>query len=44
MRARKPVFLVYSETQPTLSAALKREFEIKKLNKLEKELLIKGLS
>lgn len=33
--------LVYTETQPDLSNALKREIEIKKLTKIKKESLIK---
>jgi len=41
MRAFKSFELVYSETRPTLSKALKREIEIKKLSHSEKEKLIK---
>ena len=36
-RAKRPVTLVYSEAIPNRSAALKREAEIKKLSKREKE-------
>lgn len=39
VRARLPVRLVYSETVSDKSAALKREWEIKKLSKSEKEKL-----
>lgn len=44
LRGFKSFELVYSETQPTLSQALKREIEIKKLSHAEKELLIKQYS
>jgi putative endonuclease len=40
-RARLPVKLVYSELQPDLSAAYKREYAIKRLTRVEKEKLIK---
>jgi putative endonuclease len=40
-RSRRPVKLVYFEKHRTLSKALKREFEIKKLTKIKKEELIK---
>ena len=40
-KARRPVALKYSEKLPTLSEALKREFEIKKLTRKEKLDLIK---
>jgi putative endonuclease len=43
-RSRKPVKLVYFEKHKTLSAVLKREFEIKKLNKIEKESLISNFT
>jgi putative endonuclease len=36
-RAKRPVTLVYSEAIPNRSAALKREAEIKKLSKQQKE-------
>jgi putative endonuclease len=38
---RRPVFLVYYETFEDKSSALRREFEIKKLSKLQKEELVK---
>ena len=41
-RARRPVEKVYIETLQDYSSALKREAEIKKLSKAEKELLIKN--
>ncbi len=39
-RSRKPVELVWQETLESESAARKREIEIKKLKKAEKEILI----
>lgn len=39
-RARRPVGLCYSEEFQTLSEALKREYQIKKLSKIEKLNLI----
>jgi putative endonuclease len=39
-RSRRPVKLVYVETCSTLSAALKREAEIKKLSRAKKMQLI----
>ena len=39
-RGRRPVELVYSEEMPTKSLALKREIEIKKLKRHQKEKLI----
>ena len=39
-RARRPVKLVYTESCKTRSDAAKREIEIKKLCKKEKELLL----
>ena len=39
-RAKRPVTLVYTENHPNRSEALKREYEIKKLPKQEKEALI----
>jgi putative endonuclease len=36
---RRPVSLVYRERCPSRSAALKREYEVKQLNRTEKELL-----
>jgi predicted GIY-YIG superfamily endonuclease len=40
-RSRLPVKLVYSEPQKSKSTALKREAAIKKLRRVEKELLLK---
>ena len=40
-RGRLPIAMVYFEEMPDKSAALKRENELKKLKKTEKELLIK---
>ncbi|MHC1717569.1 MAG: GIY-YIG nuclease family protein [Acidaminococcaceae bacterium] len=40
-RGRLPIEMVYFEEMPDKSAALKRENELKKLKKVEKELLIK---
>ncbi|MCR4276944.1 MAG: GIY-YIG nuclease family protein [Candidatus Roizmanbacteria bacterium] len=42
-RVRRPVELVYFEKHRTLSKVLKREFEIKKLTKIEKEELIRNV-
>jgi putative endonuclease len=39
-RARRPVVLVYQETAATRSDALKREYRIRRLGRVEKELLI----
>ncbi|MCX6732496.1 MAG: GIY-YIG nuclease family protein [Candidatus Roizmanbacteria bacterium] len=39
-RGRKPVTLVYVEKIKTVSLALKREYEIKKLTKMQKEDLV----
>jgi predicted GIY-YIG superfamily endonuclease len=39
-RYRLPVTLIYQEVQPTKSAALKRELEIKKLSRKAKQRLI----
>ena len=41
-RGRLPIEMVYFEEMPDKSAALKRENELKKLKKAEKELLIKA--
>jgi len=38
-KSRRPVTLIYSEQHPTLSDALKREYEIKHLSRKEKEKL-----
>ena len=40
-RTRRPVKLVYIEELPDKSTALKREWEIKKLTRRQKELLLK---
>ncbi|MEK7177366.1 MAG: GIY-YIG nuclease family protein [Patescibacteria group bacterium] len=40
-RSRRPVKLVYFEKYKTISEVLKRESEIKRMNKPEKEILIK---
>ena len=40
--SRRPVVLKYSEKFDTLSAALKREYQIKKLSRLEKGKLLCG--
>lgn len=40
LRAKKPVQLVYSEQYPDIQAAMKREREVKKLTKAQKEALI----
>ncbi len=42
-RGRGPLELVYQEEVPDKSAALKREIEIKRLTRQEKERLIKGM-
>lgn len=44
MRSFRSFELVYKETYQTLSKALKREIEIKKLSHMEKEILIKSKS
>jgi putative endonuclease len=38
---RRPVRLVYTESHDTLSAALKREYQIKQLPRLEKRALVR---
>lgn len=40
--SRRPVKLVYSEPHPDRSSALKREAQIKRFTRREKENLIKG--
>lgn len=40
-RARRPVYLVYIEQQDSRSLASSREYAIKRLNKTDKEALIK---
>lgn len=42
-RSRRPVKLVYFEKYRTITEVLKREFEIKKLTKAEKEILVSNL-
>lgn len=39
-RSRRPVKLVYTEKYKTINEVLKREFEIKKMTKVQKEKLI----
>jgi predicted GIY-YIG superfamily endonuclease len=39
-RIHRPVKIVYQETQPDRSSALRREWEIKKLNSAQKKLLL----
>lgn len=41
-KSHKPVVIIYKEEFATKSEALKREAEIKKLSKIEKEKLILG--
>jgi putative endonuclease len=41
-RGRRPVKLVYVESCPTLSDALKREAQVKKLSKVQKMRLIEN--
>jgi putative endonuclease len=41
-RARLPIKIVYSEEFPTLSEALKREAQVKKLKRVDKEKLLDG--
>ncbi len=41
LRAKKPVLLVYSEQYLDIKSALRREIEVKKWSKREKEILIK---
>ena len=43
-RQRGPVELVYSETLPDRSAALRREEEIKRRGRRYKELLVRGIA
>ena len=44
MRSFESFELVYKETLPTLSRALKREIELKKLSHRQKEALITGIN
>lgn len=41
-RSRLPVFLLYSEQVETKSLALKREYEIKRMKRKQKESLVNG--
>jgi len=41
-RARRPVFLVYTERHPDRSSAQKREYALKQLSRAGKEALIQG--
>jgi len=41
-RVRRPVRLVYHETLDSRAAASRREYELKKLTKLQKEKLVKS--
>lgn len=41
-KIRRPVEIIYTENFETLSEARKRECEIKKLNRIQKEKLIKN--
>lgn len=42
-RARRPVSLVYHELSESRSAAMRREIEIKRLKKQDKEMLAGGI-
>ena len=42
LRSKKPAVLVYKEEYPDLKTALKREIEVKKLSKLNKEALVRA--
>ena len=41
-RSRLPVQLAYFETYPTKQEAMRREWELKRLSKAEKEKLVRG--
>jgi len=41
-KSRQPVKLVYFEKFPTLQLAMRREFQIKKWTKVNKETLVEG--
>ena len=43
-KARRPVTLVYSESAPSRSAAVKREGQIKRMTRAQKEKLINTIS
>ena len=40
LRAKKPVKLVYSESYLTIQEAMKREYQVKQMPKIQKESLI----
>jgi putative endonuclease len=40
-KGRRPIKLVYFEKYTTIQEAIKREFEIKKMTKVKKEILVK---
>ena len=42
-KGKRPVKLVYFEKYKTINEVLKREFEIKKLTKEKKEVLVRGV-
>lgn len=42
-RARKPVTLVYYESFETKAEAMRREYAIKQMNRIQKERLIKNM-
>ena len=42
-KSRQPLMLVYSEKAASRSEALKREYVIKKLDRKEKKILMKGV-
>lgn len=43
-KVRRPVRLVYLEPQPNRTAAMKRELAIKRMNRLQKNKLVKSFS
>ncbi|HEX7724352.1 MAG TPA: GIY-YIG nuclease family protein [Candidatus Paceibacterota bacterium] len=43
-KSRRPVTLVYSQKVKDVSAALRREAEIKRLSRAEKEVLVSGVA
>jgi putative endonuclease len=44
MRVRRPVKLVYAETQENRQFACKREYQLKQLTKVKKEALVKNFN
>jgi len=42
-RTRRPVFPVYQETFSTRSEAAKREYQLKKMTRVEKEMLVESI-